>query len=222
MSIFDLFAKSPFRPLQEHMRVVEECAEQVSPLIEAVCRGDDEALRRCHERIHELEGRADALKNDLRSHLPKRLMLPVDRRDLLEILHINDGIADTAQDIADLLVERHFDVPESMRAGLRALVEAAERTCSQGAAVVGELDELLEMGFRGREAERVEGMINQLGTLEAQCDRLESQLRSQLFRLEGELSAVSVMLWFQIIDWIGDLADMAEKSGNRIWLLIAA
>ncbi len=43
----------------------------------------------------------------------------------------------------------------------------------------------------------------------------------ELFRLESELSPVTVMLWYQIIDWIGDVADNAEKVGNRLRLLIA-
>ncbi|MCB1764163.1 MAG: DUF47 family protein, partial [Gammaproteobacteria bacterium] len=32
---------------------------------------------------------------------------------------------------------------------------------------------------------------------------------------------VSVMLWYQLIQWIGDLADYSEKVGNRLLLLVA-
>ena len=35
------------------------------------------------------------------------------------------------------------------------------------------------------------------------------------------MSPVSVMLWYRLIEWIGDLADHAEKVGNRLRLLIA-
>ena len=59
--------------------------------------------------------------------------------------------------------------------------------------------------------ERVRGKLGQR----------EAQLLRELFRLEESLSPVSVMLWYQIIGWIGDLADQAEKVGNRIRLLIA-
>ena len=84
MSILDLFAKSPFKPLQEHMRVVLECVRHAKPLITALCAGDDDGLRGAWAEIDRLEGEADRLKNDLRAHLPKRLLLPVDRRDLTE------------------------------------------------------------------------------------------------------------------------------------------
>ena len=39
MAFLDLFAKSPFKPLQEHMHVVLECARQVPPLVLALCGG---------------------------------------------------------------------------------------------------------------------------------------------------------------------------------------
>ena len=35
------------------------------------------------------------------------------------------------------------------------------------------------------------------------------------------MSPVSVMFWYQTIQWIGDLANYAEKVGDRMRLLIA-
>ena len=101
------------------------------------------------------------------------------------------------------------------------LVRAVGRTCEHAGAVVDQLDELVEIGFRGREADRVEGMIDELGHLEGETDRLGIALTRELFRLESELSPVSVILWYQLIGWIGDIADHAEKVGNRLRLLIA-
>lgn len=221
MSLLDLFARSPFKPMQQHMATVLACVRQVPPLFNALCAGDREAVATCERRIDELEGEADKLKNDLRAHLPKRLLLPVDRRDLLEILDLHDTIADTAQDIAQLLVEREMSVPESMRDALLDLVRAVESACLGQGAVMDELDELVEVGFRGREASHVEHMVNELGAAEERCDELESRLRRALFAREETLNPVSVMFWYQLIGWIGDLADLAEKAGNRIRLLIA-
>jgi uncharacterized protein Yka (UPF0111/DUF47 family) len=35
------------------------------------------------------------------------------------------------------------------------------------------------------------------------------------------MSPVSVMFWYRLIHWIGNLADYAERVGNRLLLLIA-
>ena len=42
-----------------------------------------------------------------------------------------------------------------------------------------------------------------------------------LFAQEDNMKPVSVMFWYQLIQWIGDLADYAEKVGDRLRLLIA-
>lgn len=221
MALLDLFARSPFKPLQEHMRTVLACVSEVPPLFEALCEGDEARLAELQRAIDESEGQADTMKNEMRAHLPKRLLLPVDRRDLLEVLDMQDSIADTAQDIAGLMLERDMTPPERMRRPLMELVYAVDKTCQQAGKVLEELDELVETGFRGREAERVERMIDTLCGLESETDRLGIALVRELFGLEDEMSPVSVMLWYQMIHWIGDLADYAEKCGNRLRLLIA-
>lgn len=221
MSILDLFAKSPIKPMQEHMKAVLQCVEEVPRMFEALCAGDHDAVAIGARRIDDLEGEADRVKNDLRAHLPRRLFLPVDRRDLLEVLDLQDTIADRAQDLAALVVERRMTVPEPMQDPLLDLVKAVVQTCRQSAAIIQELDELVELGFRGREADRVQSMIEELNRQETESDRLESRVRRELFELESAIPPVTVMMWYQVIEWIGDLADHADKVGNRIRLLIA-
>ena len=113
--IASLFGRSPIRPLQEHMNTVEKCAVEVIPLFEALMEGDRDRLVAHRNTIFELEQEADDIKNKLRSHLPKSLFMPVDRRDFLDMLHAQDSIADTAQDIAGHLVLRPTIVPPPMQ-----------------------------------------------------------------------------------------------------------
>lgn len=219
--IASLFGRSPFKPLQEHMDIVNQCVAEVPPLFEALIGNDKTGIEKAKEAIFEKEQAADSMKNQLRSHLPKSLFMPVDRRDLLEVLAMQDSIADTAQDIAGLLVEREMTVPPSMVEDLRKLVQRCVDTCVQSGAIVAELDELVETGFRGPEASRVEEMVDKLNLIEDETDQLGMALSRALFAQEDSMSPVSVIFWYQLIQWIGDLADYAEKVGDRLRLLIA-
>jgi len=217
----NLFKRSPFKYLQEHMRVVLECAREVPPLFEALGAGDQERLKTISARIFEREAAADKIKNELRAGLPRSLFMPVDRRDLLEILQMQDSIADIAQDIAGLLIERPMEIPESFQAPLLTLTRRCVDVCEQSAKIIEELDELLAMGFRGREATQVEEMVNALNLIEDETDELGVELTRRLFAQEDSMNPVSVIMWYQMIQWIGDLADYAEKVGDRLRLLIA-
>lgn len=216
-----LFGLSPFTALQEHMGVVLECAREVQPLIEALVAGDQTRVMELKDKIFEKEAEADRIKHELRAHLPKSLFMPVDRRDLLEVLHLQDTIANVAQDIAGLLIERKMTIPDFLRKPLIELTARCIDTVEHSAKVINELDELLAIGFRGREVDRVDEMLTELNKIEDETDELGIALARALFDHEDELKPVSVMMWYQIIEWIGDLADYAEKVGDHLRLLIA-
>ncbi len=216
-----LMGSSPFKPMQAHMQIVKECVAEVPGLFDALISGNQDELTAHKDRIFSKEQEADDLKNDLRAHLPKSLFMPVDRRDLLEILELQDTIANTAQDIAGLTMERDMSVPSGMEEPLRELVKLCVDTNSQAAAIIGELDELVEMGFRGKEASKVEEMVTELNRIEDETDRLGIALTRSLFAQEDDMKPVSVIFWYQMIQWIGDLADFAEKVGDRFRLLLA-
>lgn len=216
-----LFGKSPFKPLQQHMRIATECVAEVPALFQALIDGNAAGVEAQKDKIFTKEDEADTLKNDLRDHLPKSLFMPVDRRDLLEVLSMQDSIADTAQDIAGLLVERKMEVPPGMAEPLMKLVARCVDACEQAHKIIEEVDELVEMGFSGREAAQVEAMVTELSRIEGETDVMGMELSRRLFAQEDTMKPVSVMFWYQLIQWIGDLADYAEKVGDRLRLLMA-
>ena len=216
-----LFGKSPFGPMQQHMALVEQCADRMVDLLQAVTdddRGQVEALK---DEILALESEADEMKHELRSHLPRSLFMPVSRRDLLDLLSAQDSIADEAEDVAALVALRHMEVPDFLRDDLmpyaRRVVDAVHK-CRE---VIQELDELLAAGFRGTETDRVEDIIRELATLETETDDMGLELVGRLFRHEEELKPLRVVYWQQLIRMIGRVADHAENAGDRLRLLIA-
>ncbi len=216
-----LFGQSPFKPMQQHIGVVVRCAAEVPGLFDALCAGDQAGVTAIKDKIFALEQEADEIKNELRAHLPKSLLMPVDRRDLLEVLDVQDSIADTAQDIAGLLVERPMEVPEALKEPLKALTRRCVDAANQAEKIIGELDELVSTGFGGRESELVGEMVDELNKIEADTDEMGMDLTRRLFEQEDQMKPVSVMFFYQLIQWIGDLADYSEKVGNRLRLLLA-
>lgn len=218
--IGNLFGRSPIRPMQEHMQAAVECAREVVPLIEAMVLGDLKAISVQRGKIDELEHKADSIKNEIRSHLPQRLFLAVDRRDMLDILDFQDSIADVAQDVAELADLRGMQVPDILCEPLRSLTSRVVATCEQAERAISQLGELVETGFGRHEVGRVEEMLGELARLESDTDELAQTALRALFAIEDELG-VGTVFWYQLIGWIGDIADYAERVGNRIRLLIA-
>jgi len=216
-----MFGRSPFTPMKKHMEIVASCAAEILPLIQAVEEGDQQKVESAREKIFQLEQEADDKKNAIRSNLPKSLLMPVDRRDLLEILHAQDSIADMAQDVAGLFTIKPLEIPSAFGSLLQDYAQRVVDAVRQCDEIVNELDELLEIGFRGKHAERVEEKIEVLGAIETETDDLGTELSTLLFKIDDQMSTGTFFLWHELIRRIGDIADFAEDVGDRLRLLMA-
>ncbi len=220
-SILDVFAKSPLKPLEKHIQLVIKCCEHLLPFFEACFENDWDTAGKTRTKLSKYEQDADDLKRQLRLELPSGLFMPVDRTDLLELLSQQDKIANKAKDIAGRIYGRKLQIPVSLQSAFTEFVSRNLDAAKKASDAINELDDLLETGFRGREVELVEKMISQLDKIEDDTDRMQVDLRKDLMKLENTLNPIDVMFLYQIIEWIGDLADLSERVGSRLEILLA-
>ena len=216
-----IFGNSPVSPLQQHIASVIACVEQLIPYFEAVFKGDWDEATKIQRQLATLEGEADDTKNELRMNLPTSLFMPIDRRDILELLDMHDLIANRAKDISGLTLGRKMEIPSALTDDFMAFLQRCIDATKQAQIAINELDELVVTGFRGDEASRVREMVAELHVIENETDGIQVKLRASLYALESELSPVDVMFIYKIIEWIGDLADASQSTGNRLQLMLA-
>jgi len=207
--------------MQEHMGIVDECVHQLTPFFKAVLKEDHAQVKEVYKHISKLENKADALKKKLRLQMPRGLFMPVARRDLLELLLVQDKAANQAKDISGLITGRKMVFPAALAKLLPAYVKRCEDACKQARKVINELDELVETGFAGREIRLVASIINELDAIEKDTDKLQIKIRAALMKIEKDLPPVDVMFYYRVIEGIGDVADIAQRIGSRVELLLA-
>jgi len=217
----DLFAKSPIRPIQQHMAVAHEAANKLLPFLQAVVAGEWEQAKAVRAEILELEKEGDRMKKNIRLSLPRSLFLPVPRSDLLELLTMQDKIPNAVEDVTGLMLRRRMRFPKPMRASLLEYGAACVAASAQAQRAIEELDELLEVGFSGREVEIVEGMIKELDRIEAIADERAEVFYGWLYQIEKDLPPIDAMFMYRAIELLGSIADSAERVGHRLQILIA-
>jgi len=220
-TISSLFGSSPVKPLQSHMNSVQTCVEELIPFMDAVLIKDWDSALKVQLKISELEQESDKLKKDLRLNLPNSLFMPVSRRDLLEVLTMQDKIANKAKDIAGLITGRKMNIPDPLGTQFKTFINRSIDASAQACQAINELDELVETGFKGREVNLVAKMIRKLDKIESDTDRIQVKIRAEIFKRETELPPIEVMFLYKIIEWIGDLADIAQRVGSRLELMLA-
>jgi len=216
-----IFGKSPVRPLQEHMEKILGCVRELTPFTEAVLARDMEAMLVHHRNIVTMENEADALKKELRMRLPSTLFMPIDRRDVLEVLTMQDMVAGSARDVAGLIVGREMQIPEPMAKIYKKLIKRSVDACQQAFDAINELDELIETGFGKVERKHVGRLLMKLDVIEQDTDAIQVKLRHALFKLEDELHPVNVMFLYKVIENTGTIGDRAQRVGSRLQLMLA-
>ena len=79
----------------------------------------------------------------------------------------------------------------------------------------------MQASFGGAEAGKVLGMISVLSEMEHKADLRQAELLRKLLSLEEELGTLNIILWMRVFQCVGDIANGAEKVGNRLRLFLS-
>lgn len=217
----NIFGSSPVVPLEKHVEIAYRCTKQLIPFFEAVVDGNWEEAANVRKTIEQLENEADDMKKEIRIHLPKSLFMPVPREDLLELLLVQDKMANRAKDVSGLVLGRRMEIPQPIAEHFLQFVQRCVDAAKQARKSVRELDELFTSGFRGAEVSLVSSLIEELDRIETETDNIQAKLRAELFSIEDGMNPVHVVFLYRVIELTGEIADMAERVGRRLELLLS-
>jgi uncharacterized protein Yka (UPF0111/DUF47 family) len=117
--------------------------------------------------------------------------MPVPREDLLELLLVQDKIANRTRDVSGIVLGRRMQIPESIA------------------------DQFLDF------VDRNVDVIEELDSIETDTDNKQAELRAALYEIEDTLKPVDAVFMYQVIELTGEIADMAERVGRRLELLLS-
>jgi len=222
INISSIFAKSPFKPLRDHMDKVVESVAPLNDFFEALFQKDYSKLEKIQKQVIQSEKEADSIKNEVRNHLPRFIFMPINRRDLLEMLDMQDSIADVAEDIVILLYIRKMNLTKELCKDVIQFVKKSQNVCYLARELTHEFGDVIESGFGRHEIKKLLEMIENVSISESEADDLEDALVNRLYEEEEKMNPVDVVFWYKVFELIGDIADFSKKTGNRLRLMIAS
>lgn len=217
----NIFGSSPVKPLEQHMDMAFRCAKKLRPFFDAVIARDYKRMAEVRAQIETLENDADTLKKNIRLNMPKSLFMPVPREDLLELLLVQDKIANRTRDVSGIIMGRKMEIPEAIAGKFVEFVDSNVDAAKQARKSVRELDELFTAGFKGAEVDLISDLIEELDAIETFTDQQQTEIRAALFEIEKTLDPIDAMFLYEVIQLTGEIADMAERVGRRLELLLS-
>ena len=214
-----MFVTSPFEGLQEHAKIVKDCAGVFQHAVEC------HVLQKCNrfddlrQEIIQMERKADAVKRRIRGHLPKGTLMPVDKFQLFRFLREQDSVLDAVEDALDWLSYRpESAIPEELQTDFSEFVDA----------VVDPIDEMSRMvtearkyfgSYSERQRVAVKEIITKLRHQERAADRIEDTIKKKVFNMD--VDGVTVFHIVRLAETIGAIADHAENAGDMMRAMVA-
>ncbi|MDJ0651666.1 MAG: TIGR00153 family protein [Simkaniaceae bacterium] len=219
-TIARIFGKSPFQPLQSHMKKVSSCMKKLTEIFDNLKSKSPEELEQLVKELSKLEHEADLTKNDIRNHLPKSLFLPIDQSQFLDILAIQDSISDKAEDIGHLLTLYPVSELGDLCDHLDQLFKKNMEAFWNARSIIKELHELLESSFGGIEAEKVRTIVEKTSKIEYQADKMKHGLMKEFFKTAENSKTPVFYLYIRLVGEINHISHISEKLAHRIRMIL--
>ncbi len=213
-----LFHESPFLGLQKHADKVKECAELFRDA--AVCHIDEQCteFEDLTDQVARLESEADAIKRNIRNHLPKGILMPVAKFQFLQYLKEQDKVVDAIEESLLWLSLRPGGVPVVLGEDFQHLVLSVIPP-------IEKLPELVAMATKffksrsDRQRKKMKSLIQDIRQYETEADFLEQELKRRIFsEIEDALVVFHVV---RLVEIVGNIADHAENASDRMRAMIA-
>jgi len=216
--ISSLFYKSPFEGLQRHADKIKECAHIFKEA--AVCHIDGECkdFDLLTEQVANLESEADAIKRNIRNHLPRGILMPVDKFQFLQYLREQDKVLDEVEEALFWLSFRPRSIPDEVSTDIHHLIEAVIPPIEK----LPEIVSLATKFFRSKsDAQRntMKSLIRDIRQCEKEADRLERELKFKIFGTIKD--ALEVFHLIRLVEIVGNIADHAQNASDRMRAMIA-
>jgi uncharacterized protein len=213
-----LFYRSPFKDLQKHADKVKECAQLFREAAGCHMNEDYKRFDVLTDQVALWESEADGIKRNIRNHLPRGILMPVDKFQLFDYLREQDKVLDELEEALFWLSFRPKAIPDAIKADFSDLVNAVIPATEK----LPELVTMATVFFKNRtedQRKKIKSLIYDIRQDEKKSDTYERDLKRRIFRDINDALAVYHLI--RLVEIVGNIADHAQNASDRMRAMIA-
>ncbi|RJR53192.1 MAG: TIGR00153 family protein [Desulfobacteraceae bacterium] len=217
-SLMYLFYKSPFENLKRHADKVHECAKMFSRAV--ACHVDKSCadFDNLTDQVAKLESEADAIKRNIRGHMPRGILMPVDKFAFFMYLREQDNVLDAVEESLYWLSYRPEGVEDQLGEDLKHFANSVVPAIEKLSPLVGLAADFFRSPFKERRQE-LKSLIRDIRQHEHEADQYERELIHHIFkRVKDPLQAYFLI---RLVETIGSIADHAQNASDMMRAMIA-
>jgi hypothetical protein len=192
---------------REHLEKVEDGIELLDDLVHAYIKKEN--FKQLCEKISQIENQADILRRSIEKEMYKGGFLPNFRGDLLGIIESVDKVMNKTESVSDIFYYEDPFIPEEVKDEFVKLSEKIIDTYKH-------LKTAIESIFDN--IDDASDIIKEVEKSEHEADIHEKNIKQIVFKMNLALSQKLHIK--QICENMGDIADRAENTSDRLNILL--
>ena len=216
-----LFGRSVLGPLREHMAKVTDCLELFHEAVKKYAAGDFVSVDNLSKEISKAEHEADIVKEGIRKSLSKSIFGISNRVDILGLIHKEDDISDSCEDVVKFLCLHRVKMPDEINSNFLSLADKIREAgiilnkAVQQAAIYEEKESLaVEIGG-------IFDLLDAVAKKEWESDQVQLSFVKKVFSMGDELSAVDIFFLMNLSRRTVEIADHMENVANSLQTVLS-
>lgn len=210
--------REPLECLENHALTVHQCLEKAVEAVHAYMENNTIRFVEFSNEVNELEHAADLIKRNVRAHLPKGIIMPIDKFELFFYLNEQDAIADTAEDMLEWIAYRRVSFPSDVQKGIATLLAKCLETTKDIPSILHAARTYFQTADE-KVRVHVKDAIRAVRVKEHDADVIEHELKKAIF--SSDLDSLSVTYLIRLAEIVGRSADHAENAMDILRSMIA-
>jgi len=217
-TFMSLFYKSPFENLKRHADKVSECARVFYKAMKCHLDRQCELFDDLTDQVAVLESEADAIKRNIRGHLPKGILMPVDKFQFFMYLREQDKVVDAVEESLYWLSYRPEGLEDDTGEDLLFLVGKVLPPIEALSPLVDKAADFFKSRNENLRQE-IKSLIRDIRQAEHEADFLERELIQKIFTTVKD--PLTVFHLIRLVETIGSIADHAQNASDMMRAMIA-
>ena len=173
-----------------------------------VCLADDKARSDfgfLTDETHRFESQADDVREEIKTLMYSKVLLPESREDIMNLLDGMDKIPRDMEIILNMIKTQKLSIPDFLAQEIRDLIKASLEAVDLMRVQVQDL-------FRRKG--RIKELVAVIDRKESQCDRIERGLVNAIF--DSDLDGFFKLQLKELVIFLGDISDHVDVMSKQI------
>jgi len=157
------------------------------------------------EQTHKYESKADDIREDIKTLMYGKALIPESRGDIMGLLEAMDLIPGIFEDILQTISTQKMSVPGFILSDIQELIKISLETC-----------DLMTLGVATlfQKKEGIRSMVTLIDQNESQCDHIQRRIIGRIF--DSELEPFHMLQLKELISMMGQISDQADRVSKRV------